>query len=70
MVKIIDKVSCYECNSEYGLLLFGCPDGLNVCYCKKCVINNPKLHHLRRKVASIIDFNINFNKGGRHSSHD
>lgn len=55
-MKIIDKVSCYECSSEYELLLFRCLDGLNVCYCKKCVINKPKLSHLRRKVASIINF--------------
>ena len=55
-MKIIDQQRCYECGSKYRLFLFNCPDGLSVCYCKKCIINTPKLHYLRRKCASLIKF--------------
>lgn len=52
-MKIVDKVKCYECAKERTLWLFKTPEGLYVAYCKKCILTEPKLHHLRREIATM-----------------
>ncbi len=70
MVKIIDELNCYECGKNRGLFLFKCPEGLYVIYCKKCIIQNPKLSHLRRIIASITTFPKKYMEVSVDSSHD
>ena len=44
---IKNVIYCYECESDYALSAYQCPDGLYVVYCKKCIKYKEHLKHLR-----------------------